>query len=59
MKNNFLNRVDAESFRYAIQGLSSAKDSDNLNDLVDLFEQRKNLCNQIENLNRILKDLMK
>ncbi len=33
--------------------------SDNLNDLVDLFKQRKNLCNQIENLNRILKDLMK
>ena len=33
--------------------------SDNLNDLVDLFKQRKNLCNQIENLTRILKDLMK
>ena len=28
MKNNFLNRVDAESFRYAIQGLYSSKESD-------------------------------
>jgi len=32
--------------------------SDNLNELVDLFEQRNNLCNQIENLKRNIKDLM-
>jgi len=33
--------------------------SDNLDDLGELFEQRKNLCNQIENLKKIEKDLMK
>jgi len=33
--------------------------SDNLSELVDLFERRKNLRNQIENLKRIEKDLMK
>ena len=33
--------------------------SDNLNELVDLFEQRNNLCNQIENLKRNEKDLLK
>ena len=33
--------------------------SDNLNELIDLFERRKNLRNQIENLKRIEKDLMK
>lgn len=33
--------------------------SDNLNELVDLFGRRKNLRNQIENLKRIEKDLMK
>jgi len=32
---------------------------DNLNDLVDLFKQRNNLRNQIENLKRNEKDLMK
>jgi len=32
--------------------------SDNLNELVDLFEQRNNLRNQIENLKRNIKDLM-
>lgn len=33
--------------------------SDNLNELVDLFKQRNNLRNQIENLKRNEKDLMK
>ena len=33
--------------------------SDNLNELVDLFKQRKNLHNQIENLKRNEKDLLK
>jgi len=33
--------------------------SDNLNELVDLFERRKNLRNQIENLEKILMDLIK
>jgi len=33
--------------------------SDNLNELVDLFEQRNNLHNQIENLKTNEKDLMK
>ena len=33
--------------------------SDNLNELGDLFKQRKNLRNQIENLKRNEKDLMK
>lgn len=33
--------------------------SDNLNELIDLFERRKNLHNQIENLKRIEKDLIK
>ncbi len=33
--------------------------SDNLKELVDLFEQRKNLRNQIKNLKRIQNDLMK
>jgi len=32
--------------------------SDNLNELVDLFEQRNNLRNQIENLKRNITDLM-
>lgn len=32
---------------------------DNLNDLVDLFKQRNNLRNQIENLKKNEKDLMK
>jgi len=33
--------------------------SDNLNEVVDLFGRRKNLRNQIENMKRIEKDLMK
>jgi len=33
--------------------------SDNLNELVDLFKQRNNLRNQIENLKTNEKDLMK
>ena len=33
--------------------------SDNLNELVDLFKQRNNLRNQIENLKKNEKDLMK
>jgi hypothetical protein len=33
--------------------------SDNLNELVDLFKQRNNLRNQIENLKKIERDLMK
>jgi hypothetical protein len=33
--------------------------SDNLNELIDLFERRKNLHNQIENLKRIEKGLIK
>ena len=33
--------------------------SDNLNELVDLFERRKNLRKQIENLEKILMDLIK
>lgn len=33
--------------------------SDNLNKLNELFEQRKKLLNQIENLKRIQSDLMK
>ncbi len=33
--------------------------SHNLHQLVDLFEQRKNLRNQIEKMKRIEKDLMK
>ena len=33
--------------------------SDNLNELGDLFKQRKNLRNQIENLKRNEKDLLK
>jgi len=33
--------------------------SDNLNELLDLFEQRKDLRNQIENLKRIEKDQIK
>jgi uncharacterized protein YlxW (UPF0749 family) len=33
--------------------------SDNLNELVDLFKQRNNLRNQIENLKRIEKGLIK
>jgi hypothetical protein len=33
--------------------------SDNLNELVDLFKQRNNLHNQIENLKKIERDLMK
>ena len=32
--------------------------SDNLNELVDLFKQRRNLHNQIENLKRNEKDLL-
>jgi hypothetical protein len=32
--------------------------SDNLNELGDLFEQRTNLCNQIENLKRNERDIM-
>jgi len=33
--------------------------SDNLNELLDLFEQRKDLRNRIENLKRIEKDQIK
>jgi len=33
--------------------------SDNLNELLDLFEQRKDLRNQIENLKKIEKDQIK
>ncbi len=33
--------------------------SDNLKELVDLFEQRKNLRSQIENLKKIQMDLIK
>jgi len=33
--------------------------SDNLKDLGDLFEKRNNLCNQIENLKRNERDIMK
>ena len=33
--------------------------SDNLNELVDLFERRKNLRNQIENLKKNQMDLIK
>ena len=33
--------------------------SDNLNELLDLFEQRKDLRNRIENLKRIKKDHIK
>ena len=33
--------------------------SDNLNELLELFEQRKDLRNRIENLKRIEKDQMK
>jgi hypothetical protein len=33
--------------------------SGNLNEVVDLFGRRKNLRNQIENMKRIEKDLMK
>jgi len=32
---------------------------DNLNELVDLFKQKNNLRNQIENLKKIIRDLMK
>ena len=32
--------------------------SDNLDDLGELFEQRKNLCNQIEKLKRTERDIM-
>jgi uncharacterized protein YeeX (DUF496 family) len=31
----------------------------NLNELVDLFKQKNNLRNQIENLKKIIRDLMK
>jgi protein-tyrosine-phosphatase len=33
--------------------------SDNLNELVDLFKQKNNLRNQIKNLKKIIRDLMK
>ena len=33
--------------------------SDNLNEVVDLFKQKNNLRNQIENLKKIIRDLMK
>jgi hypothetical protein len=33
--------------------------SDNLNELLELFEQRKDLRNRIENLKRIEKDQIK
>ena len=43
MKNNFLNRVDAESFRYAIQGLYSSKDSNTE------FRELRKLVSKTEN----------
>jgi uncharacterized protein YeeX (DUF496 family) len=32
---------------------------DNLNELVDLFKQKNNLRNQIKNLKKVIRDLMK